>query len=143
MATLKSKYKDYLATGPVIPWTFDEWKRAICESKGDCVSDEYILCAANWYDDGKEYVHQPKNIKIGFVTCGQRHHNCISTFAMIVGFPYSKEAQQLQNTEVEGFLTNTNRFVDRKEALKIALVANQIKDIGNVRPIGLHSEDLY
>lgn len=39
---------------------------------------EYILCAAIWYDDGKEYPHQPVNIKEGYVWCGRRHHNIIN-----------------------------------------------------------------
>ncbi len=143
MEKLSAAYKDYLTTGPIIPWTFDEWKRTVCETRLDCQADEYIVCSANWYNDGKEYVHNPKNILTGFVTCGLRHNHCINTFAMIVGFPYSKEAQQLQNTEEQGFLTNTNRFVDRVEGLKIALAANQIKDVSAVRRNELHSEDLY
>lgn len=107
---------------------------------------EYILCAANWYEDLEKHNHQPINIKSGFVTCGRRHHNCIGTFAQIVGFPYSDEAQRLHNTEVQGFLTNTNRFVDRKEAYKIAFAADQIKGPNkgqNENSIGLTSEDLY
>lgn len=104
---------------------------------------EYILCAANRYDDGIVHVHQPLNIRKGFVVCGRRHHNCISTFAQIVGFPYSKAANKLQKTEVQGFLTNTDRFVDRLSALKIAREANQlITGTGN-ELLGLFSEDLY
>lgn len=107
---------------------------------------EFILCAANFYDDGVERVHQPVNVKTGFVVCGRRHHNCINTFAMIVGFPYSKRAHEIQDTEIQGFLTNTNRFVDRKEAFEIAKNADQI--IGpnkgqDDNHIGLTSEDLY
>lgn len=100
---------------------------------------EYILCAANHYDDKKEHVFAPKNIKSGYVVCGHRHHNCITMFAMIVGFPYSHEAQILHNTEVQGFLTNTNRFVDRKEAGQIAFDAKQTDTLIKK----LHSEDLY
>jgi hypothetical protein len=37
---------------------------------------EYILCAAIWFDDGKEYRLQPKNITTGLVLCGWRH-GCI------------------------------------------------------------------
>ncbi len=40
---------------------------------------EYILSAANYYNDGKKHEHQPNNIEIGFVVCGRRHHNCIGT----------------------------------------------------------------
>jgi hypothetical protein len=107
---------------------------------------EFILCAANFYQDGEVRVHNPKNIETGFITCGRRHHNCISAFAMIVGFPYNEASQAIQNTEVQGFLTNTNRFVDRKEAFQIARLANQIKGPNKGQQensIGLTSEDLY
>jgi hypothetical protein len=107
---------------------------------------EYILCAANYYNDRKSHTFSPKNISSGFVICGRRHHNCIETFAQMVGFPYSSDAKKLHNTEVQGFLTNQDRFVDRKEAYTIAFEANQI--IGpnkgySENLIGLTSEDLY
>lgn len=107
---------------------------------------EYILCAANYYDDKQEYTFKPKNIKTGFVICGRRHHNCIEIFAKMVGFPYSKEANELRQTEIQGFLTNTDRFVDRKEAYSIAFNADQIKGPNkgySKNSIGLTSEDLY
>jgi len=37
---------------------------------------EYVICAANHFNDGKQYEHQPKNIKQGFIVTGRRHHNC-------------------------------------------------------------------
>ncbi len=107
---------------------------------------ERILCAANYYNDGKVYTFKPKNVIKGFVVCGRRHHNCIHTFAQIVGFPYSPEAMVIHNTEIQGFLTNTDRFVDRKEAYKIAFEADQIIGPNKGYPenaIGLTSEDLY
>ncbi len=107
---------------------------------------EFIICAANYYNDGIVRVHKPKNIEIGFVTCGRRHHNCISTFAQIVGFPYSDEAHKIHLTEEQGFLTSYDRFVSRKEAYKIAFAADQIQGPNNGREensIGLTSEDLY
>lgn len=100
---------------------------------------EYILCAANHYDDGKEMVHGPKNIESGFVICGRRHHNCISMFAKMVGFPYDENAHALMRTERQGFLTNTDRFVEREEAAQIAFEAGQIAQ----HKIVLFSEDLY
>lgn len=100
---------------------------------------EYILCAANHYDDGKEMVHGPKNIESGFVICGRRHHNCISIFAKMVGFPYDDNGHALMRTERQGFLTNTDRFVEREEAAQIAFEAGQIKQ----HKIVLFSEDLY
>ena len=107
---------------------------------------EFILASACWYDDGQEHVHQPTNIKIGYITAGQRHHNCIGTFAQIAKFPYDAKALKIMRTEVQGFLTNKNRFVDRKEAYKIAFDADQIIGPNKGDPensIGLTSEDLY
>lgn len=101
---------------------------------------EYILCAANYYNDGIEYAHSPTNIKTGFVVCGHRHHNCIQTFAQIVEFPYDNKALKLQRTEVQGFLTNKNRFVDREDAARIAFISGQIKDPNLEK---LYSENLY
>lgn len=100
---------------------------------------ERILCAANYYNDNIKHVHTAKNVEIGFLTCGRRHHNCISTFAQIMGFPYSKESLVIMNTEIQGFLTNTDRFVNRIEAAKIAFEAGQIKEQLKT----LYSEDLY
>jgi hypothetical protein len=105
---------------------------------------EYIICAANYYDDQKKHEHQPDNIDTGFVVCGRRHHNCIHTFALIAGFPYSSEAHIIRKTEVQGFLTNTNKFVNRRNALQIAIEAKQL--IHNVTldsNVGLTSEDIY
>ena len=107
---------------------------------------EYILSAANYYDDEVEHEHQPKNIKIGFVVCGRRHHNCIGTFAQIAGFPYNEFWSKVDNTEIQGFITNTDRFVNRKEAYTIAFNSNQIIGPNKGYPtnsIGLTSEDLY
>ena len=97
---------------------------------------EYLLCSAIWFDDGIDtYVHQPKNIKTGYVVCGRRHHNCFTTVAMLRGIISKRNTKD----EVQGFLTNENRFVDRYEAAKIALASGQIKE-----PIEkLFSEDVW
>lgn len=105
-----------------------------------------ILCAANWYNDGESRIFNPINVRTGFVICGHRHHNCISIFAQMVGFPYSDNAQRIHNTEVQGFLTNDNEFVSRKVAYRIAFEADQIIGPNKDYPennIGLTSEDLY
>lgn len=86
---------------------------------------EYLLCSAIWFDDGVDtYVHQPRNIKTGFVVCGRRHHNCFTTVAMLMGI----RKERLTKEEVQGFLTNKDRFVDRYEAAQIALASGQIKE---------------
>lgn len=104
---------------------------------------EYILCAANYYNDGKIQTHTVSNITEGYVVCGRRHHNCISINAKILGFPYSEESLKIVNTEIQGFITNTNRFVDRLEALEIAKNAGQLNPDEVYSKLGLFSEDLY
>lgn len=44
---------------------------------------EHIICAAIWFKNGIQYEHQPKNVDIGFVVCGRRHHNCYTTAALL------------------------------------------------------------
>ncbi|MCK9574668.1 MAG: hypothetical protein WC979_00225 [Candidatus Pacearchaeota archaeon] len=107
--------------------------------------DEYILCAANWYldfpivdKDFPEGFCRPKNCDSGMVFSGLRHHNCLYQMVAITGKP-----QHEMGREIQGFLTNKNRFVGREEGLIIALNANQVKDIDDVRGKRLHSEDLY
>jgi hypothetical protein len=104
---------------------------------------EFIICAANWYDDGEPQTFSPKNIKTGFVICGRRHHNCISIFAKMMGFPYDERGLALMRTEVQGFLTSHDRFVDRLEALAIARTQGQIITGEGNSKLGLFSEDLY
>lgn len=97
--------------------------------------EEYILCAAIHFDDGKEYAHQPRNIQTGIVLCGHRH-GCI--YPQIGGL--TKERQNLGIHEKEqGFLTNLNRFVNREEGAIIAFNAKQIDNELKT----LYSEDLY
>lgn len=104
---------------------------------------EYILCAAIHYDDGNFYVHQPKNIQTGLVMVGRRHHNCIINLSIALADRYNKN---LASRGAQGFITNTDRYVNRKEAFKIAFAADQIihkfYDPNNLDQI-LVSEDLY
>jgi len=96
---------------------------------------EYILCSAIHFDDGKEYVHMPKNIKTGFVICGRRHHNCFAILGQVL--QEDKEYKSLDDTQ--GFITNIDRFVDREEAGKIAFEAGQTKELKTY----LYSEDIF
>lgn len=96
---------------------------------------EYILCSAIHWDDGENYPHQPRNINTGLVICGRRHHNIIAIKSR-VGCAAFQKAEGKQ-----GFLTNTDRFVDRKEALRIAILADQIEKA--TYGDQLYSEDLY
>lgn len=96
---------------------------------------EYILCAAIWYKDFPAPVHGVKNITQGIVLCGHRHANIIQQHVVLL----HKSAVEMGHNE-QGFLTNTNYFVDRKTAYRIALSAGQIID--NTTET-LYSEDLY
>lgn len=107
---------------------------------------EFIICAASYYDDKKKHSVTPINIITGFVVCGRRHKNCYEIFKQITSYSTSQDAIILEATEKKGFLTNTNRFVDRKEAYTIAFNADQIIGPNKGCPtnlIGLTSEDLY
>lgn len=91
---------------------------------------EKILCAAIHFDDGNKYEHQPKNIESGFVVSGRRHSNCYATLSAI-GKVLKLEERALYAFErvgrdEQGFITNLNRYVNRKEAMKIAKAANQL-----------------
>jgi len=93
--------------------------------------NEYLICAAAYWNDGKKREHQPQNVDIGIVVCGRRHHNCITTLSE---FKKSKGIRVIQ-----GFLTSTDRFVDRNEAAKIAYESGQVSKLKKK----LFSEDLY
>lgn len=104
---------------------------------------EYILCAAVCYQTSERslHIHQPKNINNGIVICGRRHHNCFATVHMLD--PTLKEKA---GDIVQGFMTNTDRFVDRIEAAEIAKAANQVDELIITNKDGeetLISEDLY
>ena len=106
--------------------------------------EEYILCAAIWFNDNKNHEHQPKNVSNGFIVCGRRHHNCFITVTTCAFIFTGKgdvtlKINKLYKQTIQGFLTNLNRFVNRKEAGKIAFKSGQIKKETDC----LMSEDLY
>ncbi len=84
---------------------------------------EYIICSALHYNDGKPYEMQPVNIKTGFVVLGRTMGNCIYTAAEIMRKDYTEEKFHLAS---QGFLTNTDRWVNREGAYVIAKEAGQI-----------------
>ncbi len=94
---------------------------------------EYILCAAIHLNDGKKYEHQPKNINIGIVVCGRRHHNC---FVTLIQF---HPKRSIDKPITQGFITSIDRFVGRTAAAQIAFKAGQIPKESHT----LVSEDLY
>ena len=103
---------------------------------------EYILCAAIWYKDFPvlEILNSnllPINCARGIVFCGHRHPHCIRQLNVVTNKKQSEVGEYVQ-----GFLTNKNRFVDRKEGLAIADKAGQLNDRVTTRT-QLYSEDLY
>lgn len=105
---------------------------------------EKIICSAIWFKDGVKRTHQPVNVDSGIVVCGHRHGHCFVILHEL--FPDRRYIIMNKDgkTTIQGFLTNLNRFVDRKDAAFIAINANQI-----IRPFGifdknyLYSEDIY
>lgn len=122
---------------------------------------EHILSAAIWFNDGNfNHPNQPKNIYTGFVITGRRHDNCYQTMVNIMNLDPDlnltinevvKKCMVIMNEEDrkihQGFITNQNRYVGRKEAWKIAKNADQImyglKASENGEESILISENLY
>lgn len=98
---------------------------------------EQIICSAIYFNDNEKHEYQPINIDIGFVVCGFRHHNIFMTMYIL-----DPEMKYIQLDEVQGFLTNKNRFVDREEGMIIAKKQNQLP-FESYHPTRLFSEDLY
>jgi hypothetical protein len=95
---------------------------------------EFIICAAIWVNDGIVHEQQPENIEIGFVICGRRHHNCYQTIEDIstlsVNNAIGELIKNMSGDEIrkhQGFITSLDRYVDRREAWKIAKENNQIQ----------------
>jgi hypothetical protein len=104
------------------------------------VSSVYIICAAIHYNDGKQYLHQPRNIDEGFIVAGRRHHNCFITSFILKGEQEVNECVVKDKWKItQGFLTSDDRFVDRTEGGIIAFNAMQTRDLKSL----LFSEDLY
>lgn len=103
---------------------------------------EIILCAAIWYQDLATAIRRPTNINKGLVVLGHRHPDCISTVLCLSGKRTVEISDDGVGKTIQGFITNTNRFVDREEAAIIALNSKQISKL-NYSNVTLYSEDLY
>ena len=102
---------------------------------------EKILCSSIWYKDlpliREGLANQnPINVDRGIVFCGHRHPHCMYSMIAITG---KRSVTPEVGEYIQGFLTNKNRFVDRKEAAIIAFDAGQIEKQKQT----LYSEDLY
>ena len=96
---------------------------------------EYVMCAANWVNDEKQYAMQPFNCESGRVFCGWRHPCIFQQYRE----RYPQET--FGKSETQGFLTTKNRFLTRSEALVLVRENGQLKQplIGGM----LTSEDLW
>ena len=94
------------------------------------MENEFIICAAIRHDEtGKIYY-------------GHRHNHCLEASNGELSWNLNrKEILKIRRTQ--GFITSKNRFVDRKEALKIAIANDQILDKNEVYGYELYSENLY
>ena len=92
--------------------------------------NEIILCSAINFN--------------GTIICGYRHGDCYKILRQLKP-AITKDEEPDRN--MQGFLTSLNRFVDRKEAWKIAKENNQIKFGLKASDFGedsiLISENLY
>ena len=101
------------------------------------IKNEYILCAAIKRKEPKtcepywEGTNDICNIEIGY-----RHHDIFQRF----------EGEVSNKPLDQGFYTSSGRFVDRKEAMKVAFEAGQVtaeKALMNGKFCNLYSVDLY
>jgi hypothetical protein len=107
-------------------------------------NQEYILCASIWYKELTTQRYLPKNIETGIVISGHRHSQCIDIMKSLGQLRSVQFGPDSVGETVQGFLTNTNRFVDRQEAMKIAILSGQVLESKLINPrVGLFSEDLY
>lgn len=105
---------------------------------------EYLICSAIWYQDGNIYNHQPVNIESGMVVCGLRHSNCFATMGNVLDIVGRRDLMIDCKIKIkQGFITNGHRFVDRCEALQIAVRANQLKPETAIHNNCLYSEDIF
>ena len=85
---------------------------------------EMILGSAIWHPDG-----------ILYASVRKRHHHVIAAMDVL-------GQANLKTTRLQGFLTSHGRFVDREEAMTIALDARQLARPSNAATT-LFSEDLW
>jgi hypothetical protein len=65
-----------------------------------------------------------------------RHHDVIRLI-------FDQTGSGISGPDVQGFLTDDGTFVNRVDALAIAIAANQVLEPSNIRANRLFSEDLW
>ena len=79
----------------------------------------------------------PKDSEYPQIVCGKRHCDCFA-------WMFKHQVEYDKMTHVQGFLTNTNQFVDRYEAMNMALDWGQVSaNDGYESGQQLYSEDLW
>lgn len=104
----------------------------------------FIVCAAIWYkepirniinlfslDANGFYPNQPKNVHQGIVIGGHDHSHCLAIYRILTG-------STTKSSDMQGFITSDNYFVDCEQAAKIAFEAGQTPVLEDV----LYSETL-
>lgn len=96
---------------------------------------EKILCAAIWYKNVPTALHQPINVDKGIVVSGYRHGSIIAAMGS-----FNIKTHASPELCEQGFLTDKNRFLNRKEARELVIQTGQcVPEFNNE----LYSEDLY
>ena len=96
---------------------------------------ELIVCAAVKFD-----VFDRLTKRHELTVAGVRHYSADMSY-LLDDLDRNEKFEYEETTQ--GFLTNYDRFVDRKEALKIAKANNQIRYSIGYEPDELYSEMLY
>lgn len=116
------------------------------------MSTERILCAAIYVDTGK--AEPPRRSyaypATGLVFAGWRHADCytlLEAWAARLTDAEKAEIEAVKDLQLhgrnQGFLTSTGRYVDRREAWRIAEAAKQVEPAETAERGILTSEDLY
>ena len=108
---------------------------------------ELIATSAIWYKEIKPITNKkfnnPINIHEGLVVSGHRHSDIIKNVYNMLGKRSVMNGPDSVGDYIQGFVTNQNKFVNRKEAFEIAKKANQIIEGKTYSKIELYSEDLW
>lgn len=114
---------------------------------------EYIACSAIHYDNGVNYSFMKVyGIETGFVLAGLRHPFIASILPTNVYYEQEQDQSGVIQAEwnkdllvhniTQGFMTSHGRFVDRREAKRLAIEAGQVKE-SEVIGHELFSEDVF
>lgn len=103
---------------------------------------ERIYSAAIWYKDLPTAKWLPSNVDKGVVVVGHRHGDIITTVVNLLGKRTCTNGEDCTGDSEQGFYTNKDRYVDREEAMHIAIASGQVV-VTNTEVFQLYSEDLY